>query len=367
MKIAMIGAWNTGSGASIHAELIGREWVKKGAELSVFSFYDHSFHGKVFTTPPDREEKYVTRCFTKYGDPAPKLDPAGILKGDFDIFVVQDLGMLPIGQLLPIFPEIRKKSRTVNIIHDGEISTKPDFFDFRWDSVVCFDNRYYDFLKKVYPEDIISIIPYPAFPLTKGSRLEARQKLGLTLSKKIVFIFGQAAEHAAEIESVLNKLNNRYDILLVVVAKVEKTLKRFENIKPKTAFDISIIEEAPDMARLYDYLHAADCTVYNKRPISAVVVASTVFQCMGSGCPILALNSNFVHAFKDEVIRYQDDESLEKSIIDVFKEGDKYRKQQKAVEVYLKTNSSEHIAEKFLDLFVKLLKDRRRENVPKKV
>ena len=33
MKIAMMGAWNTDSGASIHAELIGRSWIEKGIDL----------------------------------------------------------------------------------------------------------------------------------------------------------------------------------------------------------------------------------------------------------------------------------------------------------------------------------------------
>ena len=38
MNIGMMSAWNQDSGVSVHAELIGREWVKMGHRLSVFSF-----------------------------------------------------------------------------------------------------------------------------------------------------------------------------------------------------------------------------------------------------------------------------------------------------------------------------------------
>ncbi|MFH1837069.1 MAG: hypothetical protein ABH862_03010 [Candidatus Omnitrophota bacterium] len=354
MKIGMMGAWNTASGAGVHAELIGREWVRKGIDLKVFSFYDYSFHGKVFTTPPDKEESYVVRCFTKYGYPHPQLDTEAILKEDFDIFVVEDLGMLPLKKLFSIYPEIRKRTKTVNIIHDGKLSEKSGFFDFDWDHVVCFDERYNGFLKKIYPEETISIIPYPAASLVRGDKIEARKKLGLPQKKKIIFVFGQTAEKAAAIYPVLNRLNKKYDMLLVTVAKVERTIEAFKNVASELKFDLEIIEEAPDIERLYDYLHASDCTVYNKSSDPLVVVGSSIFQCMGSGCPIIALDSNFVHTLDKEVIRYRDEYELERSIIDVFEKGEKYQDQQSAIEAYLQENSAEHIAGKFIELFEKL-------------
>jgi len=359
----MMGGWNTGSGASIHAEFIGREWIKKGVELSVFSFYDYSFHGKVFTKSPDKEESYVTRCFTKYGYPEPKLDTSAILEQDFEIFVVQDLGMLPISRLASIFPEIKKRARTVNIIHDGELSKKTGFFNFDWDHVVCFDTRYYEFLKKAYPENLLSIIPYPAAPLMRGNRIKARERLDLPQDKKIIFIFGQAAEKAARIYPVLNKLSEKYDIFLMVVSKIEKTINAFKDIASDIRFQLKIIEEAPGMNGLYEYLHSADCTIYNKRSEPVVVVASSIFQCLGSDCPVIALNSNFVDFFENEIIKYKDEYELESSIIDVFEKGDKYQKQQKALEEYLKNNSSSVVAGKFLELFKKL----REENGLKKI
>ena len=34
----MMTAWNETSGVSIHAELVGKEWIKNGNKFTVFSF-----------------------------------------------------------------------------------------------------------------------------------------------------------------------------------------------------------------------------------------------------------------------------------------------------------------------------------------
>ena len=106
MKIAMLSAWNEDSGASTHAELIGREWVKMGHDLRVFSFFPHDFHGTVLV---GKDEDYVLRCFTTSSCPTPYLDPRHILEANFEIFVVQDLGMLPKNGLAKIFHYIQRK------------------------------------------------------------------------------------------------------------------------------------------------------------------------------------------------------------------------------------------------------------------
>ena len=148
-----MGGWNIGSGASIHSELLGRELAKNN-DLIVMSFYKHSFHGFNFT---DKDEDFVIRCFTKYGDKNSKLNPTPFVKYNYDIFIVEDLAMLPIDLLAKIFPKIKKKAITINIIHDGRSTYKPGFYNFNWDSVVaiyvgtqswlwtgCFTRLFYD-------------------------------------------------------------------------------------------------------------------------------------------------------------------------------------------------------------------------------
>jgi len=354
MKVAMIGAWNTDSGASIHAELIGRAWVEKGIDLKVFSFFKHSFHGTALTSKED--EPYVTRCFSVYGVPNPEMNVQPILDADFDVFVAEDLGMIPMTHLLDIFPQIKSRAKTVNIVHDNEPSRKPEYFKFDWDQVVSFDERYAKFLKKVYPEGKVSVIPYPSFPLKREDQAAAREKLGLPKEKKIVLMFGQAAKHAANTVVVLDRLSEKYDICLVVVTEVEDVLEEFVRIQDRTKFEMKIVEKSPGMDELYDYLYAADCMVYNKHSQPGIVVGSTIFQCMGSGCPTLALESNFVYSFGKEVIKYRHYYDLEENLIDVFEKGEKYQDQQKAIELYLKEYSAVPTADRFLKLFDILLK-----------
>jgi hypothetical protein len=86
------------------------------------------------------------------------------------------------------------------------------------------------------------------------------------------------------------------------------------------------------------------------------VVASSVFQCLGSKCPILVRDSNFVHSFGWEVLRHEHYYELEDNLVDVFEKGKKYQRQQRAVEDYLEDNAAEPTAEKFLRLFDDLLK-----------
>jgi hypothetical protein len=74
-----MGAWNTDSGASIHSELIGREWINTGHQLTVFSFYEHSIHGTALT---NKDEDFVYRCFTTSNHPNIKLDPLPFLRED---------------------------------------------------------------------------------------------------------------------------------------------------------------------------------------------------------------------------------------------------------------------------------------------
>ena len=354
MKIGMMGAWNTDSGASIHAELVGRAWVEMGIDLKVISFYRHSFHGTALTKKVD--EDYVTRCFTVYGVPHPELDATPILESDFDIFVTQDLGMIPMANLLNIFPQIKKKAKTVNVVHDGELSKKPEYFKFDWDHVVCFDDRYRDFLKQAYPEGLLSIIPYPAFPYNPGDMAKAREELGLPQDKKIVLLFGQAAEYALNTTVVLDRLADKYDVMMLLLTEVEPVLQLFKDIQDKPKFDLKIVERSPDQDLLYKYLYASDCMIYNKQSMPINVVGSTVFQCMGSGCPILSRESNFVYPFHREVIKHHNYYELEDNLIDIFEKGKKYQAQQKAIVDYLDLMSAKPTAERFLELFDILLK-----------
>jgi len=348
MKIGMMGAWNTDSGASIHAEFVGRGWKKLGHQLQIFSFYRHSFHG---TAIVGEDEDYVKRCFTVWDGPPPRLNPVPILTSDFDFFVTQDLGMLPKDELGKIFHWIKKKAKTITVIHDGRLADDPGFYQFDWDAIVCFDKRYRDFLVKAYPEKRIHIIPYPCHPLEYGDKQKARKELNLPGDKKIVFLFGPAAQHSLENIPAVISLAKKYPLMILVVTKDKNALKGYREIKKKYKVDLELRVDSPDIQQLYKYLWASDALLLTKKPGPWVVVSSTVFQCLGAGCPIVALNSNFVELFGKELFKFSNFAELKTNLIDIFQEKPRVKAKLKAAERYVKNNSGEEIAKKFLKLF----------------
>ena len=355
MKIAMMSAWNTDSGVSIHAELIGREWVKMGHQLQIFTFFTSDFHG---TTIVGKDEDYVTRCFTTSGSKNPYLDPRPILSSDYDVFVVQDLGMLPMDELAKIFHHIRKKAITITVIHDNKPSANPSFYQFEWDGIVCFDERFESFLKMYHPKDKIQIIPFPCHPLKRGNKEEARLKLGLPLDKKILFIFGQRIKEHLKLIPIIRQMSSELSFLLLVVA--QKDVDELERID---GIEMEIRRESPSIETLYDYLHASDCLIIHRNPCEGVVVSSSAFQCLGSGCPILANESPFFETLKEVVLTYSDSQEFKESLIDILNKGIRYQTSQRALEDFMKRNSSEIVAKNYIDLFIRLKEERKQREL----
>lgn len=348
MKIGMMGAWNTDSGASIHAEFVGRGWKKLGHAVKVFSFYKHSFHG---TAIVGEDEDYVTRCFTVWNGPPPRLDPVPFLTSDFEFFVTQDLGMLPKDELGKIFHWIKKRAKTITVIHDGKLAEDPGFYQFDWDAIVCFDKRYKEFLARAYPEERIHIIPYPCRSLEPGDRRKAREELNLPQDKKIVFLFGPAAKNSLENIPAIIPLKDKYPVMLLVVTRDREGIKGFGELKANHQIEVELREESPDIHQLYKYLWAADALLLTKKPAGWVVISSTVFQCLGAGCPIVAFNSDFVELFDKELMKFSNHEQLKENLIDIFEQKSAVQATLKAAEKYVKANSGEEIAKKFLKFF----------------
>lgn len=351
MKIAMMSAWNEDSGVSIHAELIGREWVKMGHNLKVFSFFTHDFHG---TAIVGKDEDYVVRCFTTSGSKSPYLDPRPSLEADFDIFVTEDLGMLPKDGLGKIFHHIQRKASTVTIIHDNAPSPDPSFYQFNWDRIVCFDSRYKEFLEKYHPEQKLCLIPFPCMPLRRGDKKAARTKLGLPQDKKIILMFGRRLKEHLPILPLIREVTTHLPCLLLVVSQ-----KEIEVLKGIKMEEMEIRHESPSTDGLYDYLDASNVLIIHRSPCNGVVVSSMAYQCLGSGCPILASNTNYFETMKDVVITYSDSEEFKANLMDILTEGEKYRASQSALEAFLRLNSAEAVARQYIDLFEIMVEEKR--------
>lgn len=346
MKIAMMSAWNQTSGVSIHAELVGEEWVKGGRELKVFSFLEDDFHGACLIGV---DQEYVIRCFGTPGR-TNYLNPIPFLKEDYDFFVVQDLGMLPKDKLAKIFPHIHRKAKTILVVHASKLPDDPSFFQFDWDAIVCFDPRYQDFLKQVYPEERIHIIPFPCHRWLEGDKEEARRSLALPSDKKIVFAFGQKWRHmnAPDTVGALNELSHECPIKLVILSGAQRVFG-FEGLDCETR------KEVLEHPKIYDYLHAADVTIFGKHSIpGAAVLSSTIHLCLGSGCPILVRDSNFFDFIHDEVFKYRDVEEFKQKLAHIFQGSVEVEERRRAAKRYCEANSAEKVAQRFIELFESL-------------
>jgi glycosyltransferase involved in cell wall biosynthesis len=343
MKIGMMSAWNQTSGVSTHAELVGKEWIKEGHKLKVFSFREDDFHGYSLI---GQDEKWVTRCFgtqqmTNY------LNSIPFLKEDFDFFVVQDLGMLPKDNLAKIFPLIRRKAKTILVSHTSKLPEDPAFYQFDWDAIVCFDYRYKNLLKQIFPAKKIHIIPFPCHRWQEGNQLEARKQLNLPLDKKIIFAFGQKWRHMLELIPALKELSKEYPILVLITSGAQRVYG-FEEVNAEVRKEVLEEEE------VYNYLHASDLMVFGKHSVKGAVLSSTVHFTLGSGCPIVARDSNFFEFIDKEVLKYRNLEEFKQKLRLVFDRDNKMGEIREAVKRFVEKNSAEKIAKQFIGLFKSL-------------
>ncbi len=348
MKIGMMAAWNQTSGVSIHAELVGRKWMEQGHDLRVLSFIESDYHGRSLI---GQDESYVTRCFgtrqlTNLLDPTPFLD------GDYEIFVAQDINMVPMDKLQKIFHLIRRKCRVVHVVHENRLSKDPSFYQHDWDALVCFDDRFKSFLTRVYPREKIHIIPFPCTRWDPRDKEEARKQLGLPLEAKIVFIFGQKWRHLSEEEmQVLRELDKEYDLLVLIISETQRVVGI-----DLAACNYSFKKEVLERDKLHQYLHASDTWLFPKRSMdNYAVLSSTIHFAMGSGCVATARDSNFLYGMRDAVLHYTNQEEFKKCLIEAFEQGDEWKNAREAAKRCTGEHDSGKIAGMFKTLFETLV------------
>ena len=351
MKIGMMTLWNAANGPSIHVELIGREWVRMGHKLIVFSAIRHPD-----ARPTSQvDEDYVIRHFSvSEVEPVTKadyFDPKPLLEEDYEVFIAQNVERLPTKELLDIFPSIKRKAVTVMVVHEGGPSKDPLYYKFDWDAIVCFDDRYVEFISRYFPREIIHVIPYPCHPLKLGDKNEARKKLDLPMDKKIVFSFGFRVEDILPILPAIREVASKYPLIYLIVANPGGNIDALREIVDRYPF-IELRVSALPLEELYEYLHASDALViYRESSKYKAVLSSTVCLTIGSGCPILFKESNFVEYHGDEIIKYKNLEDLKRKMMEVFEGKFDLNK----VIDFLRERNSTAIARRYIELFHKLL------------
>lgn len=347
MKIAAMTRWNALCGVSVHAELMGRAWVDMGHTLRVLAPLEAG------ASLPDEDEPYVRRCFELKKNGEILFDQAPFLEEPYDIFVVEHFWGLPMADLLEVYPCIKQTAKTVLVFHEGGPPEDPSFYRFAWDAVVCFDERYKRFLTTLFPEELIKIIPYPCHPIVHGDKRTARLRLSLPLDTKIVFNYGLNVFKHLHLLPTMERLSQQYPLIFLTVTDVPDWYDLFEAVSRRYKF-VELRREAVSSDLLYSYLHASDALIYHKDSTEAVVVPSTCYVCFGSGCPILAYDTNFVEALGQEVIRYRHLGELAERLSDVFEDKENARLSLRAAAEHARENSNLRIARRFAELFESL-------------
>ncbi len=357
MKIGMMCLWNAANGPSIHAELVGRAWVKSGHQLKVFSATKHPDARPTL----QRDENFVIRHFTVEEifpfTRSSWFDPEPILSEDLDVFVAQNVERMPVERLLEVYPDIKERAVTVQVVHEGRAPDDPLFYKFDWDAIVCFDQRYKDYLKKSFPEERIYMIPYPYHPLQLGDKSRARENLGLPTDEKIVFSFGFRPKDIVCILPALGDVALKYPLRYIVTANPESDVNQLLAAQKMYKFIDLKIKPLP-LDELYTYLHASDALLIHRESSKKykAVVSSSVCQVLGSGCPILFHKSNFVELHGDEIVKYGDFKDMKIKLIELFENGFDLKK----VITFLENHKTERIAEKFIHLFGELISKRKK-------
>lgn len=354
MKIAMMTRWNVPSGQSSHAEPVVRGWLKSGHDVKVLAPA-----GMDLTLMYDRDEPFVHRCYTMdiWGERERYdyfFDPKPFLEDDHSAFVVEDAEIMPMPELLELFPQIKQKAKTIFVVHEVGLPDNPNWYKFDWDAIVCFDKRYKEFLAKAFVSEKIFIIPFPCSPVNHGDKSEARKQLGLPLNGKIIFAYGyDTLFFHIDLLQVIENLSRDYPVHFVLLHHHSTYLSE----AVKTIPDCIIYrEEMPKLDRLYTYLHASDAYInYGRAKIAGVGVSSSVAACLGAGIPVLVNgNCNFFDLCGNEVIKYYDLNSIEEKLRNIFEDKIEIKRTLAAAEKYVNENDENMIAKAFIDLMLTL-------------
>ena len=318
--IVVMGSWNTDGGVSRHTTPL-IEWLhSQGYRVKVFTHYKKSPFGMPLNV---KDEDFVTRCYTTEGKPIPGLNSFNfnplldaIEKEGYNIFLAEDLGMLPMKELLEVFPRIKKKAKTILLNHDNE--PKPNdsiFWEFDWDAVINFLPSQSEFMVKHYLAEKVYLTSFPCYPVLHIDREKACRGLNLPADKKIILTFGEY--DFVDPFNVLYRLREEDpSIYLVAMVYTQDMKDILENKLKEQGFDKGYDEiriERPSWQRRAEYVSASQLVVLDKGKITigeGAIVSSTAFQIIGWGTPILASDNFWFRLFGNAILRFTIDEEF---------------------------------------------------------
>lgn len=321
LKIIIMGSWNTDGGVSRHTTPLVEWLIEHGYKIKVFTHHKECTHGY----PLDVEdEEFVYRCFTLPGKKIPRrtsFDAELLLntveQEGYNIFLAEDLGMLPMEELLEVFPRIKAKTKTILLNHDN--IAKPDdspFWKFEWDAIANFLPEQNRFMKKHYPLEKIHCIEFPAYEQSRANIKKSCGKMNLPTDRNIILTFGEYNMVDFLPAVCVMKKDDPSIFLLALVYNEEHKIKlkmqiaEMKKIYSDIGYDEIRIENS-SWQRRRDYVHASKIVIFDKGEGvmgSGAILSSSAYQIIGWGTPILARDNFFFSPFQDgELLKYKND------------------------------------------------------------
>ena len=183
-----------------------------------------------------------------------------------------------------------------------------------------------------------------------------QQELGFGAEEKIVFSFGFRPDDALKVLPALDEVQAHYPLKYVIIANPGSDIGELRRGVEKYGF-VDFRVRALPLDELYTYLYAADVLLIHRESSTKyrAVLSSTVCQVLGSGCPILFHESNYVEKHGEEIVKYRDLDDMKRRLVDLF-EG---RFDVDKVEGFLREHDAEAIGRRYLRLFEALVASRR--------
>lgn len=321
LKIIIMGSWNTDGGVSRHTTPLVEWLIEHGYKIKVFTHHKECTHGY----PLDVEdEEFVYRCFTLPGKKIPRrtsFDAELLLntveQEGYNIFLAEDLGMLPMEELLEVFPRIKGGTKTILLNHDN--IAKPDdspFWKFEWDAIANFLPQQNRFMKKHYPLEKIHCIEFPAYEQSRANIKKSCGKMNLPTDRNIILTFGEYNMVDFLPAVCVMKKDDPSIFLLALVYNEELKIKlkmqiaEMKKIYSDIGYDEIRIENS-SWQRRRDYVHASKIVIFDKGEGvmgSGAILSSSAYQIIGWGTPILARDNFFFSPFRDgELLKYKND------------------------------------------------------------
>jgi len=364
--IVIMSSWNTDGGVSRHAMPVVGYFRSQGYRVKVFTHYKESSHGVPLNV---EDENFVIRCYTTEGKRIPGFNPFDselllntIEREEYNVFFAEDLGMLPMGELLEIFPRIKRKAKTILMNHDNK--PKPDssiFWKFDWDAVINFLSQQNDFMVKHYPAEKVYLTNFPCYPVFDMDRAKACKDLNLPIDKKIILTFGEY-DYIAPFNALRKLREEDPSVYLVALVYTEDIKNALEDKLKKHGFDKGYdrirIENSSHWKRRAKYVAASQIVVLDKGKGvmgEGSILSSTAFQTIGWGIPILARDNSFFKLFDNAVLRYNDDEGLikqSKLLLTNHREREKILSRARA---FAYAHSPERVSTQILHIFKRCL------------